>query len=463
MSRSIWWRFFAISMVFALLMSLAYLWLMRETSLSGRGGVQRSVLLFVARIVEDGPIDESMRRLDGYLADSPEVPRQMWVVDATGRVLAARSANAPPLDWLAADRPQQPHEMHRIAGGGLRGPAVGIVRLAGSEPRYLVARFTGLPGRPLLMQQLAAFVIALAGAVFLGLTLITLYLRLRSRQAREVIARLEAGDLRARFVPERLDALGVLMLDFNRMADEIERLVGRLQQAEDARRSLLQELGHDLRTPLTSLRTSIETVSVHGQAMPELEREAFIGIINSELEYFVRLIDDLFFIADIAEPHYRKNSDPLALADILRSEMAAFQAREGLRFRLDAKDAGPVSGDRMLLARVFRNALDNAARHARGQVDIAVAAEGPMVRVAIQDDGPGMGAQAIAAFGQRRHQRLQAGAANPSMSLGLGSVIIRTIVELHGGRWTLESGAAVQGTRLCIWLPAADVPRPASG
>jgi len=379
------------------------------------------------------------------------------VVDAAGQVLAARSALRPPLDWLSADTPQQPHEMRRIAGGGWRGPAVGIVRLAGSEPRYLVARFTGLPGRPLLMQQLASFAIALAGAVFLGLSLITLYLRQRSRQAREVIARLEAGDLRARFVPERLDALGELMLDFNRMADEIERLVKRLQQAEDARRGLLQELGHDLRTPLTSLRTSIETVSVHGQAMPEAEREAFIGIIRSELEYFVRLIDDLFFIADIAEPHYRPGSQPLALADILRSEMAAFQAREGLRVTLDAKDAGRVCGDRMLLARVVRNALDNATRHAKGVVEVTVATEAAMVRVAIQDDGPGMGADAIAAFGQRRHRRLLAGSAHPAMSLGLGSVIIKTIVELHGGRWSVASGAAgdaMPGTRLCIWLPA---------
>jgi signal transduction histidine kinase len=331
-----------------------------------------------------------------------------------------------------------------------------VVRLNSSEPRFLVARFTGLPGRPLLMQQITSFVIALAGAVFLGLTIITLYLRLRSRQAREVIARLEAGDLRARFVPERLDALGELMLDFNRMADEIERLVGRLQQAEEARRSLLQELGHDLRTPLTSLRTSIETVSVHGHAMPEADREAFIGIINSELAYFVRLIDDLFFIADIAEPHYRKNSEQLALAGILRSEMAAFQTREGLSVTLDAKDDGPVSGDRMLLARVFRNALDNAARHARGRVAVTVATEGPMVRVVVEDDGPGMSKEAIATFGQRRHQRLQAGAAHPSMSLGLGSVIIKTIVELHGGRWSIESAAAgdpVQGTRLTLCLP----------
>jgi signal transduction histidine kinase len=457
MSRSIWWRFLAISVVFALLMSMAYLWLMRETSLSGRGGVQRSVLLFVARIVEDGPIEESMRRLDGYLAESPEVPRQMWVLDDAGHVLAARGTNAPPPEWLAGtDRPTRPHEMRRITGGGWRSPAVGVVRLNGSEPRYLVARFTGLPGRPLLMQQITSFVIALAGAVFLGLTIITLYLRLRSRQAREVIARLEAGDLRARFVPERLDALGELMLDFNRMADEIERLVGRLQQAEEARRSLLQELGHDLRTPLTSLRTSIETVSVHGHAMPEADREAFIGIINSELAYFVRLIDDLFFIADIAEPHYRKNSEQLALAGILRSEMAAFQTREGLSVTLDAKDDGPVSGDRMLLARVFRNALDNAARHARGRMAVTVATEGPMVRVVVEDDGPGMSKEAIAAFGQRRHQRLQAGAAHPSMSLGLGSVIIKTIVELHGGRWSIESAAAgdpVQGTRLTLCLP----------
>lgn len=466
MNRSLWWRFLAISVVFALVMSVVYVAFMRETTSSGRANLQRSILLFAARIVEDGPVDQSMRRLEGYLAESPEVPTQLWVVDEQGRVLASRSGKPPPLDWLRIDKPVRVHELVRSASLSLRGPVLTIVRLQGDEPRYLVARFVGLPGRPILMLQITSFVVALGGALFLGLTLITLYLRARSRQARQVIARLESGDLRARLVPERLDALGALMLDFNRMADEIERLVLRLQAAEDARRGLLQELGHDLRTPLTSLRTSIETLSAHGPSMPAPDREAFFAIVHSELEYFVRLIDDLFFIADIAEPHYRKAAERLDLRELLRGELAAMRGRPApsaeAPVRFEMADDAPlgdecrVIGDRMLLSRVFRNALDNAAKHARGLVRVSFARGPHELSVIIDDDGPGMSAEGIAAFGRRRHQRLQAGASQPFMSLGLGSVIIKTIVELHGGRWQLRSAAAgdaVQGTRLAITLP----------
>src|SRR5262249_10322184 len=103
-------------------------------------------------------------------------------------------------------------------------------RAPGDAPEYLVVHNAGIKGRPILWRQALLFIGVLVGAMCSALWLVLLYLRARSREARAVIARLEAGDLGARFAPDRLDALGHLMLDFNRMADEVEHLVRRLRE-----------------------------------------------------------------------------------------------------------------------------------------------------------------------------------------------------------------------------------------
>lgn len=456
-TRALWWRFLAISLVFAMLLSVLYVWLVRETTGSARLAVQRSVTLLVANALEGAPYPESMRRLDAMLAESPEMPAHIWVVDAGGLILASRTADPLPQGWGEWEKPQRAHEVTTMLSAWRRGGLVTVTRLKDAQPVYLVTRNSRPGGRPVLRYQALFFIATLVAAIFLGLSLVTLYLRMRSREARQVLARLTTGDLAARFAPGRLDAVGELMHEFNRMAEEIERLVSRLRQAEDARRHLLQELGHDLRTPLTSLRTSVDTLCAHADTMPREDREAFLAIVRGELDYFVRLVDDLFFIADLAEPRYRRLAQRVDLRELVASEVASMEGRlprPDLRVGLRAVGECIVEGDRMLLARLVRNGLDNAARHATRQVQATLAATAGSVQLLIEDDGPGMSDDQLENFGRRRSQRLPADAGCAAMSLGLGSVIMKTVVDLHGGRLT-ASRCKPQGTRIAIELPPA--------
>ena len=111
----------------------------------------------------------------------------------------------------------------------------------------------------------------------------------------------------------------------------------------------------------------------------------------------------------------------------------------------------------MLLARLVRNALDNAARHASQRIEVTMAEAAGSVHLAVEDDGPGMSEEQLSNFGKRRSQRLPADAGHATMSLGLGSVIMKAVVELHGG--SLSAGRRqAQGTRIEITLPRAVVP-----
>jgi methyl-accepting chemotaxis protein len=325
MSRALWLRFLGISVFFALMLSVLYLVLVREVAGSSSNQVQRSIYLFLAHIVEEGPYAQSLQRIESFQAESPFMQTQLWVVSESGQVLAGDDAAQLPRIWRQLPKPLDIHEVVTKGRFFSGAPAAAVVRLNSAEPVYLVVRNAGQPGQHVYMWLVVFFIATMVGAMVIGLLLVTLYLRGRSHQARHVIAQIESGDLAARFDADRLDSVGGLMLDFNRMADEIQRLVARLQTTERARRDLLQELGHDLRTPLTSLKTAVETLVVHGNAMAPAERREFFNVITSEAEYFAKLIDDLFFIAEIDEPRYRKHSERIDLHALIAQEMRVAQ------------------------------------------------------------------------------------------------------------------------------------------
>lgn len=459
MSRSLWLRFFAISVFFALLLSLFYLWMIREVTTRPGDEVQRSMYLFIARIVEGHDYAEGLRLVQTYRSESPAIPLEMWIVNADNQILASSPADAvPPVALLQRAKPGVIHEV--VARGRFFSgtAASAIVRLQSDQPRYLLIHNPGTPARGAFFTMATLFVVTLVTAILLGLLLLTLYLRMRSAEARRVIQDMEAGNLSARFTSGRLDAIGGLMQHFNAMANEIQRLVLQLQAIEKTRRELLQELGHDLRTPLTSLRTAIDTLSVHGEAMEQQEREEFFTVVSNELDYFTKLIDDLFFIANIDEPRYRNQASSVDLCDLLKAETGHAvhmqqQADQVIEFVLEidagceqgSQQGGFITGDTYLISRLLRNVFENAARYAQSKVRIRLSAIGAVLALSIEDDGPGLSADAMFRFGQRRDTRLlfqglpsrQAG-----ISLGLGSVIIKSIVELHGGHYEIANGEA---------------------
>jgi len=161
------------------------------------------------------------------------------------------------------------------------------------------------------------------------------------------------------------------------------------------------------------------------------------------LNYFMRLLDDLFFIADIAEPSYKKTPGSVDLQAMLNTEINSRKLsnpRLQWSFRMSGINDAMIAGDAHLILRLVRNTLDNAARYARGKVGVVLAEARNFVEMRIEGDGPGIDQEAIHAFGVRRKHRVRSDPTQHALSLGLGSVIIRTIIELHGGTMRIESG-----------------------
>ena len=117
-----------------------------------------------------------------------------------------------------------------------------------------------------------------------------------------------------------------------------------------------------------------------------------------------------------------------------------------------------VRGDIHLLRRMIRNALENAASFARTKINITLSEEGlKNWTLTIDDDGPGFSHEILKSFGERRVSRVlqHVDSQNARLSVGLGSVILKTVAQVHGGKVKAENRGtqSVLGARVLIWLP----------
>ena len=160
--------------------------------------------------------------------------------------------------------------------------------------------------------------------------------------ADSVLADLQGGNLKARFPVRSKDEIGRVMSRFNRMADEIERLVEQIRGVEKSRMALLQELAHDLRTPVASLKNLLETLDAYqlSEAKKSGEKDPvgveLVTLAIKEVEYFERLVEDLLVLAQVSEPRYRSGKDQVLFNELLEDEAdgvgAAHESRSKSRF-----------------------------------------------------------------------------------------------------------------------------------
>lgn len=457
-------RFLLIGFLVSLALGAMSFWGLRILNESSTTEVRRHMITFLAQTVESGPYPESVQDAR-FLSGNHHASSNLWVFSSDGKVLAQNTEMPPPVEWTILKKPTVTHEFTFYYRAFHLIPDLTLVKLDAKDSVYLLIAPRHQDGhQTALWIDIAFFLFVIGMAVLTAFALIYVYLGKKSEEARGVLARLEKGDLQARFEIKRIDEIGRLMHDFNRMASEIERLVHRIQETEAARKDLLAELSHDIRTPLTSLKTSIETLHEHLDEMPKAQQKEFLQVSQVELAYFIHLIDDLFFIADLGEPRYKKETQRIDLTELLREEIRSRQSQgmisgrnreESISWELSPLNNQPsdaiILGDLLLIRRLFKNAFDNAAKHARTRVGVQLIL-GDSVQVKVTDDGPGISDEAIAVFGTRRKRRFTNYESKEGISLGLGSVIMKTILELHGG--TLEIYRK-NGTEVSITLPSA--------
>lgn len=210
-----------------------------------------------------------------------------------------------------------------------------------------------------------------------------------------------------------------------RLAETMNLMLGRLEQADATTRRFISDASHELRSPLATIRAAIEVSDP--AAGPDGERDA---VVHGEVLRMQHLVEDLLTLAK-ADDGLPLTLEEVDLDDLLEREVLRLRATGEIPVTASI-EASRVVGDRLKLAQALRNLVDNAARHTTGAVSLAVHPDGEFVVMTVDNDGPPVPLDQREAIFDR-FARLEESRERDSGGSGLGLAIVRTILEAHGG------------------------------
>ena len=236
-----------------------------------------------------------------------------------------------------------------------------------------------------------------------------------------------------------------------RLAQTMNEMLSRVQTSVERQQRFVADASHELRSPLTRVRTELEVDRDHPATA---DVAATHQSVLEEVGHLQRLVDDLLHLAraDVAGVVLDSvvEFSPLIEHETRRASLA--RVSDGsVRISLSLSDAW-VTGDGTQLARLTRNLIENAVRHARTTVAVATITMGDIVRLTVDDDGVGIPQhERLRVF--ERFARVDEARSTDSGGSGLGLAIAHDIVERHGGTIGVET-SPLGGARLVVHLLA---------
>ncbi len=320
--------------------------------------------------------------------------------------------------------------------------------------------FPGLAGRLWVPRESVAtrWAIALgAGLVALTIALVVVVVLLR-RWVMRPLARLAADAERIAGGELDVEPLLTPAREVAQVGDALRGMAGGLREAlrtsaaaERERRFMVTAIAHDLRTPLFTLRGSLEALE-HG-----VGDERYLGRAQAKAAHLDRMVSDLFTFSRLEYAREAIGFDEVDLGALARraaEDLEPLAAAHGATLEVRSKaDDLCVRGDGDALLRVLTNLLDNAIRHGRGSVVVEAGRLNGVVHVGVRDDGPGFAPDDLARLFEPLFRADRARAATTGGS-GLGLSIARRLARAHGGD-VHAANAPGGGAQATLTLPAA--------
>ena len=299
---------------------------------------------------------------------------------------------------------------------------------------------------------LGAGLVALAAALVVVVALLRRWILHPLARLAADADRIAGGELDVDPLPTRAREVAQVGEALRGMAGGLREALATSSAAERERRFMVTAIAHDLRTPLFTLRGSLEAIE-HG-----VGDGRYLDRAQDKAAHLDRLVSDLFTFSRLEYAGEAMADGEVDVAELVRRAAETVEplaAARGCALQVDEARAGlVVRGDAEALLRVVTNLLDNATRHGRTRVTLAAQRQNGAVRVEIADDGPGFApADLPRVFDPLfRSDRARGGATGGT---GLGLAIARRLARAHGGEVeaTNDPGG---GARATLSLPAVD-------
>lgn len=277
-------------------------------------------------------------------------------------------------------------------------------------------------------------------------------------------SRMAAGDFHVQLAPQPAQELDRVTTSLNQLARELDRATSALQEEharimrlEQMQRQFVADASHELRSPLTSMRVTMEAwqdgvlrTEEHGAALAQMQRET-----QRLAELVLRLLD----LSRIESGRETLTSEPVAVAAVAYAVAAGFAGLPGAPVIVDVPETlPPVQADRDALRRIMQNLVENARRFTPDDGEIRVWAEvdGPVMRVGVSDTGTGINPEFLPRIWDRFARAPEARAAGRAGS-GLGLSIVKALTEEMGGTVDAHSAPGA-GATILVTIPLAIAP-----
>ncbi|PZS33839.1 MAG: histidine kinase [Pseudonocardiales bacterium] len=232
-----------------------------------------------------------------------------------------------------------------------------------------------------------------------------------------------------------------------RLARTMNAMLARVERATQGQRQFVADASHELRSPLTRIRSALEVAIAHPTPG---DSESTYQSLLADAGQLQHVVDDLLFLANSEAAGLEPPDAPVDLDDLVLDEVRHLRARGKVVVDASAVSAARVSGDARQLARAIANLASNAERHASSTVSFGLSEHDGVSELVVSDDGTGIPEeQRVAVF--ERFTRLDEARSRDEGGAGLGLAIVADIAARHQGTITVtspESGGAALVLRL---------------
>jgi signal transduction histidine kinase len=433
---------------FSLLVGGAFLLLVLQSSLTSAAWGNLFVRANdVARLLAE----EGIRETQSTLAEDRRSGEQVQIVDHANRVVAwsSRRLRGDPISTLSpAPGKTAKEQLPQVSTLGDDDEVLVSARgVEVHEQSYVVLVAAPLEVQTdtlrtvgLLLLAAAPLLVALVAAavwVLVGQSLRTV------ERIRRQVAEIDGRRLHERVeVPPTGDEIAALASTMNQMLDKLEH-------SDNTHRAFFSDASHELRSPLSTLVTTAEVASLDESGKTWLDMQQ---TVLSESNRMQSLVEDLLTLAKVDAHQLQLDVLDVDLDDVLDSEIKRLRTVSSLQVTADLQPVR-VRGDERRLAQVFRNLLDNAARHAKSRIVVGMERRPSEVVVSVDNDGEIISPEDRDRVFER-FARLDASRSTDGGSSGLGLAISREIMVAHGG--TVVATESDGWCRFEVMLPTVD-------
>jgi signal transduction histidine kinase len=433
---------------FSMLVGGAFLLLVLQSSLVSAAWNDLAVRANdVARLLQEEGIEETR----STLAEDRNSAAQVQIVDEANRVVgwSIRGLRSSPMSTLrpAPGRTMR-EELSRVPalggddeilvsarGAELHGKRYVILVAAPLEVQTDTLRTVGLlllAATPLLVA-----LVAVAVWILVGRSLKTV------ERIRRQVAEIDGRRLHERVeVPPTGDEIAALASTMNQMLDKLE-------QSDNLHRAFFSDASHELRSPLSTLVTTAEVASLDESGRTWLDMQQTVLNESSRMQ---SLVEDLLTLAKVDSHQLQLDVQDVDLEDVLDAEIKRLRTVSSLQINAELQPTR-VRGDERRLMQVFRNLMDNAARHAKSTIMVGMERRPGELVVSVDNDGEIISEEDRNRVFER-FARLDASRSSDGGGSGLGLAITREIMVAHGG--TVLAAESDGWCRFQVILPVAD-------